>query len=356
MSEPKDANDGFDDESTAGWDAIDASLNHLYGNRQPLHFGTAIPAQLGGNDPLHGISVYKTITSRPHWHFVTYGFSELFEKGSDVPEISGFGFELTFRLACSLDDEAPPNWSLDFLQNLARYVFHTGNAFASGHTMNLNGPICAGSQTAIHAICVILDPQLPPADTPNGRVTFLQIVGITIDELDAIGAWNNSDFIDLISRTDPLLVTDLERVSCLNDPAIRAEIVGRTAVEGSESGRQYVSELSISLKSHAAVIRFQSIIVDGTRKRLAGRILFGRELVLISDDATVLFVPGEAVDRAWEDDLLRVTLTESAARELIDTLRPRAGRYTFQSIPELEIEVLRTEIKDRDGNVLEIVG
>ena len=42
------------------------------------------------------------------------------------------GFELTFRLA---DDEAmkakePPTWPLSLLQNLARYVFRTGNGFA----------------------------------------------------------------------------------------------------------------------------------------------------------------------------------------------------------------------------------
>ena len=53
---------------------------------------------LGGNDPLDGISVYTAKEPIEHWHFVTYGFSELYEKETGDPENSGFGFELTFRL------------------------------------------------------------------------------------------------------------------------------------------------------------------------------------------------------------------------------------------------------------------
>jgi hypothetical protein len=50
---------------------------------------------LGGNDPLDGISVYD---GGDFWHFVTYGFSDLYEKETKDPEWSGFGFELTMKL------------------------------------------------------------------------------------------------------------------------------------------------------------------------------------------------------------------------------------------------------------------
>ncbi|KAG1606612.1 hypothetical protein G6F45_013943 [Rhizopus arrhizus] len=35
----------------------------------------------------------------PHWHYITYGFSELYAKESSDADASGYGSELTFRLA-----------------------------------------------------------------------------------------------------------------------------------------------------------------------------------------------------------------------------------------------------------------
>lgn len=54
-----------------------------------------MPYRLGGKDPLDGISVYD---GGDYWHFVTYGLSELYDKESNVKEISGYGMEFTFKL------------------------------------------------------------------------------------------------------------------------------------------------------------------------------------------------------------------------------------------------------------------
>lgn len=170
-----------------GWNAIDQTLAQIYGEREPKHYGTILPMMLGGDHPLQGISVYKNLLPIPHYHFVTYGCSELYEKESDDHEISGFGFELTFRLACdSGDPDEPPPWPLDFLQNLARYVFESGNAFDERHHMTLNGPIAIGQATKITAIMLILDLELQEIETRNGRVKFLQIVGLCEDEYGLI--------------------------------------------------------------------------------------------------------------------------------------------------------------------------
>src|SRR5918995_1872532 len=190
-----------------GWDAIDAALRPIYEDREPLHYGTVVSYALGGPDPIHGISAYPN-DQLPPWHFVTYGFSELWAKESDDPETSGFGFELTFRPTREPGDQTPPAWALNFLQNLGRYVFETGNGFGVGHTLPLNGPIARGSGTPIHAATFAHDPELPPIDTPNGRLEFLQIVGLTMDELEAISSWNAAAFLDLRRRADPLLLTD----------------------------------------------------------------------------------------------------------------------------------------------------
>ena len=82
--------------STVGWDAIEAEFLRVYpGQTKPKHYGTIIKWILGGNDPLDGISVYD---GGDFWHFVSFGLTEIYGKETDDPEISGYGYELTFKL------------------------------------------------------------------------------------------------------------------------------------------------------------------------------------------------------------------------------------------------------------------
>ena len=76
---------------------------------------------------------------------MTYGFSELYEKDTDDLEVSGYGFELTFRLGATAGEETPPDWPISLLQNLARYVFSSGNVFEAAHYMDLHSPIKAAT-------------------------------------------------------------------------------------------------------------------------------------------------------------------------------------------------------------------
>lgn len=207
-----------------GWQAIDKALQQVYGEQEPNHYGSVKPYQLGGPDPLDGISVYKSDLTPAHWHFITYGMSELYTKESNNPKISGFGIEFTFRLVRSAAEENPPTWVLNFLQNLARYVFKTGNVFDVGHRMATNGPIALEHETDIHAIAFIQDPQLGAIETPHGYLHFLQIVGITADELKIMQQWTTADLLAILSADNPLLVTDLARKSLLNEPGKAALI------------------------------------------------------------------------------------------------------------------------------------
>jgi suppressor of fused-like protein len=113
---------------------------------------------------------------------VTYGLTELYDKQSPRADVSGFGFELTLRLAREQGETDPPAFALNFLQNLARYAFDSGQAFSQGHTMDLNGPIALSRATKIEAVCFVTDPDLPVIETPHGEVQFIQIVEITRDE------------------------------------------------------------------------------------------------------------------------------------------------------------------------------
>jgi len=101
-----------DDNEYPGWAAIDAACERIYDKQEPLHYGSIIKYVLGGSDPIDGTSIYKNVTSGCHWHYVTYGFTELYRKETNNRQISGFGFELTFRLACREKDKKPPEWPL----------------------------------------------------------------------------------------------------------------------------------------------------------------------------------------------------------------------------------------------------
>ena len=78
----------------------------VYGEQEPKHYGTIIKYSLGGPDPIDGVSVYEHAGPPAHWHYVSYGLSELYRKESDDLELSGWGIELTFRLVRGAEPRA----------------------------------------------------------------------------------------------------------------------------------------------------------------------------------------------------------------------------------------------------------
>jgi hypothetical protein len=208
----------FAPDSSPGWDALDECLAACTGRAEPdFHFGTTHRYALGGQDPLDGISVY--VHRNPsHLHFVSYGLSNLYyDEEASGREFSGWGFELTFRLALDpseLPDEAArvPHWPIGLMQNLARYVFNSKKWFEHGHYIDAKGPIKAGSETDKTAIVFCNDPELVATETPHGRVDFLQIVGIDSDEYSGLQA-NTLSAETLIAKKkthQPMLITSLD--------------------------------------------------------------------------------------------------------------------------------------------------
>ncbi|ASZ11235.1 suppressor of fused domain protein [Chitinophaga pendula] len=208
----------YQEEGAPGWDAIDAALLPIYGEQQPLtHWGTILKHMLGGEDPIDGISVYASEAGgSPHWHFITYGFSSLYyDEESLGKDFSKFGFELTFRLKPrnGWEVETDSKWAVSLLQNIAKYVFSSGNWFEPFHWMPANGPIKLNDDTLIHGLIFIVDPQLPEIMTPHGRVQFLQLVGVTEKEINMIRdkQIDAATIIDRLKQNNPLLICDLDR-------------------------------------------------------------------------------------------------------------------------------------------------
>ncbi len=343
-----------------GWDAINEALRPTYGDKEPLHWGTLISYALGGPDPLDGISAYRRDDPAPHWHFVTFGLSELYEKKSDIPEQSGWGFELTFRLVRQPTEEHPPDWPLSFLQNLARYVYDSGNPFDSGHHMHLNGPIALDSETAIQAIAFRNDPELAEIDTANGSLEFLQVVGITDDEYLAMLRWNTERVLDVLATELPLLLTDTGRRSMLEKPSVSNRIDAGARSEGSSTHLLFTEHASWSQR-RGLTGRRTSILLDVNTAIKASLIIparlpFGNNLTLHSREGAVTFEPGNTpMVRTEEDDHLVIVLPQRLIEGVAGTLGRGSGSFTIQELPMVEVRVEPTLIRDRKGNVVKTI-
>jgi hypothetical protein len=344
-----------------GWEAIDGALGKIYGSQEPKHYGTVVPYFLGGNDPLAGISVYEREEPVPHWHFITYGFTELYEKEWENPDYSGYGFELTFRLKKDKLETEPPAWALNFLQNLARYVFSSGNYFAAGHYLNANGPIAIGTDSLIRAIAFVEDPELPELETPNGKVEFLQVVGITVDEEEAIKCWNSSGFLKLIDKYIPLYITDLNRKSLLNEEEIQKLVDLGIERDGSSTGTLFNDKLNwiekkglFTGKSYTLV--FGALQAPTIGKVLKGRIPKERELVLVGNEKNITISYSSEPKISVDGDTLSFMINEAIVKELVSQLTPKEKSFTLETMKQVKVKIEKTMIKDQDGNVVEVIG
>ncbi|WP_083599036.1 suppressor of fused domain protein [Massilia sp. CF038] len=323
--------------------------------------GTVLPYMFGGPDPLDGISIYQRTEPVPHWHYVTYGFSELYAKESEDPACSGYGIELTFRLRAHEDDTSAPIWAISFLQNLARYVFETGNVFSPGDRMSANGPIAVEMPTAICAMAFVQDPELPPTDTANGHLTFLQVVGLTVEEEQAAKHWQTDKMLQALLTHMPLWVTDLGRASLLNNPAIMAEIQAGTERDGSSSGAIYTAVLTVRERKHllrATVVEVEMgahQIID-VCALLPLRIPFEQPYFVNGPDWQIRFEPGKECGVKKEERVLIVTMDAACARAFAGTVLAKAGRYQLAALPTVVWQVKQTLIKDANGSVVRTVG
>ncbi|GIQ63893.1 hypothetical protein PACILC2_24610 [Paenibacillus cisolokensis] len=334
--------------NAAGWDAIERAMSKIYGDQEPKHYGTLIPYMLGGRDPLDGISAYKAERPYPHWHFVTFGFSELYDKESDDPERSGYGFELTFRLARGEAEEEPPAWAMNLLQNMGRYVFKSGNVFRNGDYLDANGPICLGADTKLTALAFVRDPELPALDTPNGQVEFLQMVGITGCELEAMQTWNTLGMLNVCEEHMPNYITDLSRDSFMRVPAVAEAVQRGMERDGSSTGFLYVDQLGWEpakrrlLGKTPAALRLGAKQAGIVGKLLAGRILKGKSLSMTGPDVRVVFEPGEKPGFEQGQNEVRIKLDEASATELSRKLQPKEGVIELSDFKGMVVQIVKT--------------
>lgn len=198
-----------DTDESPGWDAIDAVLGAVHPGVEPYHVGYTPGVHFGSG--LQGCSAYA---ADGHWHYVTYGLTELWLKAVDTdPQTSGWGFELTMRVPRTPEVADPPPWPFNLLEQVARFVREQGVLLGPGHRMDTRHPITGAEGTRLTALAFAPDPWLATIDTPNGRVEFLQAVGLTAGELARAKETSTDEVLAELSSGNPLLITDPRRVA-----------------------------------------------------------------------------------------------------------------------------------------------
>lgn len=209
----------FDEDDAVGWLEIDKVVEGIYGDQKPRHYAPPVHYMLGGEDPLDGVSIYDSQKDMFHRHLVSYGMSELYyNEEAAGGEFSKWGFEFTFRLKPFAEDGDDPTWVVNLMNNLARYVIKSGKWFEEYHVIPANGPIRLNSTAEINIVGVafVSDPELGKIQTPHGEVSFLQMVGLTANEMNRITSASSAydevkKVLDEMKTTNLLMITDLLR-------------------------------------------------------------------------------------------------------------------------------------------------
>lgn len=230
-----------------GLQALYETCNKVYPEQgNPLQVTALVKFWLGGPDPLDYISMYSnpgnpSLNVPPHWHYVSFGLSDLHGDGRvhEVSNRSGFGFEMTFRLKREEGETAPPTWPAKLLQTLARYVFQSGNTLCAGDYASWHYALDNSQDSAIRHMLMSEDPQLAATHTPHGEVQFVQIVGVCAEEVKAAQQWSVPGVLNILKRLPGVggewLVTDMRRTKTMQelDPLCQSEIDRGIHLEGS---------------------------------------------------------------------------------------------------------------------------
>lgn len=202
-----------DNEWAPGWDAIEAEFDRLYPGKEPAHYGTEIHARaiFGGDNYLDGYSLYDS--GEGYQHIVTFGMSELYtDEEAFGGEYSRWGYEMTIKLKEEKAEDCL--WALDMLSNLARYTYTSERFFEAGECVPGNGTsLHIGTDSAITALITVNDTSAQTLDTVHGQVEFIQFVGITETELDAIRKDRNNlpVLVERMKKDNSELITDMKR-------------------------------------------------------------------------------------------------------------------------------------------------
>lgn len=284
-----------------------------------------------GPDPLDYIFVFKNDddTHGPkHWHYIGFGLSDIYGYGAacqadkinrDVnpsyaqsveqlfdiyPDrskiskdkmISGFGFELTMRVAFYNPDEEPPKWPASLMQALASFVFQSKNVYNDGDHTAWICPLDGNKDSQIQHLLMTLDPQLQETHTKLGGVKFIQLVGVCNEELQAAREWQTHGVLNIMKQRPDTggeyLVTDMTRGASIFqlDPEYREKV--ETGIRENGSGmislscnHKYSAEMPYWFKEKPVQAQNDNLVLEIAEISMPG-VTKGNFLTMSRDDS-----------------------------------------------------------------------
>ena len=202
-----------DPEWAPGWEVIDNEFDRIYPGQSPRHYATDMHARamFGGDSYLDGYSVYSS--PKGYKHIVTYGMTELYANEEAFGgEWNKWGYEMTIKLR--EENENDCMWAIGILSNLARYTYTQERFFLPYQYIAGDGnSLHTGVESKITAFMTISDTEAQAQDTIYGKTEFIQLVGITECELQALIREHDNVYklYDLIKKDNPDFVTDMKR-------------------------------------------------------------------------------------------------------------------------------------------------
>lgn len=305
---------------------IDAALDALYPKERDHRFGMkAGPGET--SPPLEEVVVYRSSVPAPHWHYVTYGLSELGAKVSDDPKHSGFGIELTLRLVD--DNDTPPTWPINLLRWLAGTVHRDKNPFDEGHSMPLMLHMLDAYSHGTEGVGFVLDSKLSTVKTSNGDVKFLQVVPLTADEYTLMGRWDAVKVFDEMRALEPGLLWRVDRESILR--GVRgSEIERRAKADGSA---QAVDFDNLCWDEHTLLL--DALNRHVVMKFLRYRVAYGREASIHSEGGKIVELRVGPVGLKLAKDRASLSVPATRATALADQLEHAASNTVlkFDGVP-----------------------
>lgn len=289
--------------------AVTEAFRKAYSAASRLDFRSHLPPEL---EP-HPAKLVTAWEGPGYWHLVTCGLTELFRKESDIPEQSGWGMELTMKVPRAESDPGPPRYAVELLRYLVNYVESSHKPFQAGHYADI-GPLAQGA--TLEGVTFVRDTRLSGLYSgPFGRFYFLQVVGVTRDELEALARVDDERVVRALARQrGPDLLTEPLRASVFSGP--QAPPVPQETKVAAGSMQVNVLRFSRSfIGGHECELDVQTAPL--VARLLAERLGQNHPLQLSHQEGLrVEFRPAPEPGWSFQEGLLTVKLSPEDAQEL----------------------------------------
>jgi suppressor of fused-like protein len=318
---------------------IERMLSKAYPGAEILRFESTE----GRSFHLDGVFALLIEGDTPHWLVVSRGLTKLLdERGDDL----GPRFELTCRLPARIRDPGEDfGWIVSWMQGLADYLAESGASFEPFHQKKMLN----GDDDSISGLVFVADVVLPALESGKAKVSFLQMVGLTTDELRAMQTWQARPFVDLIRTRNPLLLTH-PRASLLGDADFASQVEEGSGRDGSSMGVLSSVELFWLEEADELQVHLSPNAIEAVRFGLLHRLRHGQRLVLFGDPriqhrderlvqhapVNALLVPEDGPSGVEEHGGMKLAvlrIPKNAIEALLDVLHGAPGSQAIATLP-----------------------